>query len=127
MKKTIFITVIALGLAIGNVNASDYSETTNNYTETKVSKINDFCIAIAKGDMETFQKMISSGEDINKKSNGMTPAMYAAKYNRVEILKILIAYGADLNIRSIRGIKADKYAKKANAVEALKLLEDNMK
>jgi ankyrin repeat protein len=127
MKKSIFITVIALGLAIGNVNATSTSKVTSTYSQTNVEKVSTFCVSIAKGDLEAFRNFVSTGVDINKKSNGMTPVMYAAKFNRVEILKILIAYGADLETKSKDGITALSYAKKSNANDAVKLLEESLK
>ena len=53
-------------------------------------------MSIIKGDFETAKKLIDMGADINAKSNGLTPVMYAAKYNRTDILKLLIAKGANL-------------------------------
>ena len=124
MKKSIFITVIALGLSLGNVNATTtYSQEANVYAQTSISRVSTFCTAIAKGDIETFRNLVSNGVNIDKKSNGMTPVMYAAKFNRVEILKILIAYGADLESKSNDGITALNYAKKSNANAAVALLE----
>ncbi|WP_412984172.1 ankyrin repeat domain-containing protein [Pontimicrobium sp. IMCC45349] len=126
MKKSIFITVIALGLAIGNVNATN-NTVMSATSQTSVSRVSTFCSAIAKGDIETFRNLISNGVNIDKKSNGMTPAMYAAKFNRVDILKILISYGADLDLKSRDGITALNYAKKSNATEAIELLEYTLK
>ena len=55
----------------------------------------------------------------------MTPAMFAARYNKVEILELLIDKGADLTIRSNKGWTVQKYAKLSNAQEALVVLRDN--
>ncbi len=52
-------------------------------------ELNSFCKAIVQGDYEAVKKMIELGEDINQKSLGKTPAIYAARYNKVEILKLL--------------------------------------
>ncbi|HMC00968.1 MAG TPA: ankyrin repeat domain-containing protein, partial [Flavobacteriaceae bacterium] len=64
------------------------------------------------------------GTDINDKSNGMTPAMYAAKFNRVEILELLIENGANLKARSDQGWTAKKYAELSNAKEAKTVIEN---
>ena len=124
MKKTILITAIALVFSAGNINASEVPENSDNYKVEKIiSNVNAFCISIAKGDTETVQKLISLGEDVNKKSNGMTPLMYAARFNRVDILKMLIANGADLKSKSKKGLTALKYAKLSSAKDAVIALE----
>ena len=79
-----------------------------------------------KGDIETVRSMIALGEDINRKSLGMTPAIFAARYNKVEILKLLIEHGADLSIRSDKGYTIKKYAELSNAKEALEVIETTM-
>ncbi len=124
MKKTIILTAIALVLSAGNINASEVPENSKNYKiEKVVSNVNAFCISIAKGDTETVQKLIALGEDVNEKSNGMTPLMYAARFNRVEIVKMLIANGADLKTKSIKGFTALRYAKLSKAGDAISALE----
>ena len=124
MKKTILITSIALIFAAGNINATTVAENLETLNVEKViSGVNTFCISIAKGDTETVQKLVALGENVNQKSNGMTPLMYAAKYNRVEILKLLIANGAELKTKSENGFTALKYAKLSNANDAIAILE----
>ena len=124
MKKTIIISAIALCFSIVTVNATSLNPTTKNHAVEAVFKVNSFCVSIAKGDFETVQKLISRGADINQKSNGMTPVMYAAKFNRVEILKILIAKGANLKAKSDKNMTAAKYAELHGADEALIIIED---
>lgn len=76
-----------------------------------------------QGDIETVQKLIDLGEDVNQKSLGMTPAIFAARYNKAEILQLLIDNGADLRIKSDKGFSVKKYAELSNATEALQVLE----
>ena len=76
-----------------------------------------------KGDLETVSKLIDLGQDVNKKSNGLTPAMYAAKFNRVDILKLLLEKGAKLKIKSEKGMTAEQYAKLSNATDILTFME----
>ena len=123
MKKSVFIIAIALGCSTANLNATNSEKTIKNleFVEAKVS-VSPFCTSIAKGDLETVKKLIALGADVNKKSNGMTPAMYAAKYNRAEILKLLVSKGADLGKKSENGLTAEKYAKLSNAQEALAVI-----
>ena len=124
MKKTAVIIALALGFSITTVHATTPSETvTTNVSELTKSTVNPFCISIAKGDIETVKKLIELGADVNERSNGMTPAMYAAKFNRVEILKLLVENGAKLDVKSEKGFTAEKYAQLSNANDALAYLK----
>jgi ankyrin repeat protein len=124
MKKTIIITAIALGFSILNLNATTTLDSSNVLEVIKSNpSVSPFCMSIVKGDIETVKKLIELGVNVNEKSNGMTPAMYAAKYNKVEILKLLVEKGADLEVKSEQGFRAEKYAKLSNAKEALAFLE----
>jgi len=124
MKKTILITSIALVFTLATINAASVTENLENYkVEKVVSNVNPFCVSIVKGDAETVKKLIELGENVNAKSNGMTPLMYAARFNRVEIMKLLIANGADLKVKSEKGFTALKYAELSNAVDAIVVLE----
>ena len=117
MKKTIIISAIALCFSIVSVNATPVNSTVNYEVET-FFKVNSFCVSIAKGDLETVQKLISRGADVNTKSNGMTPVMYAAKFNRTDILKLLIVHGANLKAKSDKKMTALKYAQIHGAKDA---------
>ena len=124
MKKTAVIIALALGFSIVTVHATTSSETISaTVSELTKSTVNPFCISIAKGDIETVKKLIELGADVNEKSNGMTPAMYAAKFNRVEILKLLVENGAKLNVKSEKGFTAEKYAEISNANDVLVYLK----
>jgi ankyrin repeat protein len=125
MRKTILTTAAVFLLAVGGIHANN----TNMHQPEEIMGIvkndglNPFCKAIVNGDIETVQKLISLGEDVNQKSLGMTPAIVAARYNKVEILELLIAHGANLKIKSDKGYTAKKYAELSNATEALHIIE----
>lgn len=124
MKKTVIITAIALGFSIATLNAKTTLSLNNVLEVVKPTpSVSPFCMSIVKGDLATVKKLIELGEDVNKKSNGMTPAMYAARFNRVDILKFLVEKGADLKLKSEQGFKAEKYAELSNAKEVLVYLE----
>lgn len=123
MKKTIIISAMAVCLSFVNVNAKSSSESFNNTTVTTF-KVSAFCLSVVKGDFDTVKKLIDLGTDVNSKSNGMTPAMYAAKFNRTEILELLIANGANLKVKSDQGWTAKKYAELSNANEAVSVIEN---
>jgi hypothetical protein len=124
MKKSIIISAIALCFSIVTVNATPTSVVTTTYETFALPKVSSFCVSIAKGDIETVKKLIDRGEDINEKSNGMTPVMYAAKFNRTEILELLIAKGANLKAKSDRGYTAAKYAELHGAHDAAAIIEE---
>lgn len=125
MKKTIIISAIALGFAFYTSNANTTIETSksSSIVKTKVS-VSPFCMSIVKGDLETVKKLIELGADVNAASNGMTPAMFAAKYNRVEILKLLVKHGAELKKKTEKGLNAMDYAKRSHAENALEYLKN---
>jgi len=126
MKKTILTTAFAL-FAITAITANEEVTNSNEATvlvEKNLREINSFCKAIVKGDLEAVKKLISLGEDVNKKSLGKTPAIFAARYNRAKILRVLIANGADLSKKCDRGFSIKKYAELSNATDALRVIEE---
>lgn len=123
MKKTIIISAMALCFSMATANAKSINLNVDNLTSVTTLKVNSFCVSIAKGDIETVKKLISLGEDVNQKSDGMTPVMYAAKFNRTEILKLLIERGADLKAQSIKKMTALDYAKLHGAKDTYQIIE----
>ena len=76
---------------------------------------------------DAVKAMIENGTNINRKSTGLTPLMFAARYNKVEIVKLLINKGAKLKTKSERGnFTALQYAKMSKAHEAYKLIKTAM-
>ncbi len=127
MKKTIIITATAFIFSLSSINAMTKTETvipSHGYELNIKYSVSSFCVAVVKGDLETVKKLIDLGEDVNQKSKGMTPAMYAAKFNRVEVLKLLIEKGANLKARSDSGKTAMHYAKATKAKETYSLIKE---
>ncbi len=124
MKKSVIITAIALCFSLVTANAKTATENINTTNVEFVFKVNSFCVSIAKGDLETVKKLINRGADVNQMSNGMTPIMYAAKFNRTEILKLLIAKGANLKAKSAKKMTALKYAELHGATDAAAIIKD---
>ena len=124
MKKSVILIAIAVAFSVSTLNAKNDLNASTSYevVSTKVS-VSPFCMAIVKGDLETVKKLIDLGTDVNKKSNGLTPAMYAARYNRVDVLKLLVAHGAKLDSRTDNGMTAEKFAKKSNATDTLSYIQ----
>jgi ankyrin repeat protein len=124
MKKPLVVLAIALGFSISNLNATNEILPSNPGVETiKTVEVSPLCRAVATGDIEEVNKLIKSGADVNEKSNGMMPIHYAAKYNRVEIIKVLITAGSAIHKTSDQGFTALRLAQKANAVEAENFLK----
>ncbi|MEZ4969982.1 MAG: ankyrin repeat domain-containing protein [Flavobacteriaceae bacterium] len=129
MRKTILTVAMAFMFMVAGVRA----ESSNNYAISesvlmvKPGELSSFCKAIVKGDMETVKRLIELGEDVNQKSLGKTPAIFAARYNKYEILELLIANGADLKIKCDNGYNAKKHAELSNATEALEVINANLK
>jgi len=126
MKKTI-LTIASCVLMVSGLLAETKTITNDLFVIENVAKVevNTFCKAIVQGDIDTVKRLIDLGEDVNKKSLGMTPAIFAARYNKVEILKVLIENGADLSRKCNKGWSIEKYAKTSNAREVLAILKEN--
>jgi len=119
--------VSTLAMSASTVTTNSFNETVTFETISVVTtEVSTFCKLITKGDLEAVKSMIAAGTDINKKSVGMTPIMYAARYNRVEIVNLLIAKGADLRIKSNRGYTALEYAEMSKAIDTYKVISDHM-
>jgi ankyrin repeat protein len=127
MKKTI----IYLGITFMAFSSLSFASNTNFVGNQKA--LNFFTVspaplsvAISKGEIETVKKFINEGANVNKKLNGMTPLMYAARYNKVEIIKYLLLKGADRNIKDGQGFTALKHAELSNANEAIAILKSSV-
>lgn len=125
MKKTVLTVAAAIMLmATVSIEANHNQKDGNDIEAIQImeSELNSFCKAIMKGDIDTVRKLINLGEDVNQKSFGMTPAIFAARYNKAEILELLIENGADIRIRCNKGWSIEKHAKLSNARAVLEVL-----
>ena len=122
MKKTIIILGLAL-VAFTTVAKANNVSTGTTSSELVYYGNSPLCNAILKGDLETVKKFIEYGTDVNEMSNGLTPLMLAARYNKVDILKYLLEKGADKQIKDERGNTALKYAENSKSTEALEFLK----
>lgn len=126
MKKTI----IYLGITLMAFSSLSFASNTNFIGKLRtLNVLNEspapLSVAISKGEIETVKKIIEYGADVNEKLNGITPLMYAARYNKVEIIKYLLLKGADRNIKDSQGFTALKYAELSNAYEAIAILKSS--
>lgn len=125
MKKKLFL------LAFACISFSLTYASTEKNVETKTVtslEISPFCKLIRQGNYDAVKAMIDNGEDINKKSTGLTPLMFAARYNKVEIVKLLIERGVKLKVKSDRmGYTALQWAKRSKANECWNLINNALK
>lgn len=118
MKKSTVILVLVFGILTTSAKALTYSTIIPANTIEKTEKITPLCKAVAMGDMDTVVRLINNGVNVNVKSNGMLPIHYAAKYNRVNMIKTLITAGSEIHLLCDKGYTALAHAKKSNAKEA---------
>ncbi|NDP27790.1 MAG: ankyrin repeat domain-containing protein [Flavobacterium sp.] len=126
MKKTI----IYLGITFMAFSSLSFASNTNFISNQKALNIvtvspAPLIVAISKGELETVKQFIESGVKVNKKLNGLTPLMYAARYNKVEIIKYLLQKGADRDIKDSQGFTALNYAELSNAYDAIAVLKSS--
>ena len=124
MKKSVFIVAIAMAFSVTALNANNViSNTSSNEVIAQKSKVSPLCTAVAKGDVEEVNRLLKNGVDVNAKSNGMMPIHYAAKYNRVEMIKILITAGSKIHKYCDEGRTALMIAQNAKAKDAEQFLK----
>lgn len=119
------IAVFALAFAGVEAKSNEVFTAPTGVVST-VKGVNSFCKAIMQGDIETVKSLLALGEDVNQKSLGMTPAIFAARYNQAEILELLLEKGADLSIKCDKGRTAKEYAELSNAKDALLVIEKKL-
>lgn len=121
MKKSVIAFGILLSVMANNVNAN-VNPAANEVSDekTKTSKVAPISLAIVKNDYARVENFIASGSsvEVKGKTTGMTPIMYAARYNNVELIKLLVVNGAKVQETSKYGLTALEYAEHANANDA---------
>ncbi|WP_310377687.1 ankyrin repeat domain-containing protein [Flavobacterium sp.] len=123
MKKSI----IVLGLALVTFANSSFASTVEKAIIKKEfvkSEITPLCAAIIKGDVVAVKKIIEYGADLEETTNNLTPLMVAARYNKAEIIKLLLANGAKKSTKNENGFTALKYAELSNAQDAILILKE---
>jgi ankyrin repeat protein len=129
MKKSVVI--LGFLFLFGNVSiASNSASAIKNQIELSVYGKSPLHLAISKGDIEAVKKFVLYGTNVNRMENNMTPLMVAARFNYCDILKLLLANGADSSIENSHGLTAlhyAEYAKSADSVAILKTLKENRK
>ena len=124
MKKIAVTIVLIFSFSISSLSAS----TSNQFLADHSIAVADYvvsplCKAVAVGDIDEVKRLIENGAEVNQKSNGMMPIHYAAKYNRVEIIKVLITAGSEIHTPCDQGYTALRHAQKAKASDAAQFLK----
>ena len=123
MKKSVIYLGVAL-VAFANVSmASNHKLSVKEQVEFSAYNVTPLNVAISKGDIEIVKKFIEYGADVNEKTEDMSPLMTAARYNKVEIHKVLLANGARPDDKNEKGYTALKYAQLSNATDAIEILK----
>ena len=74
--------------------------------------------AAFKGDLEMARLLLDHGADVHASPDGKTALMYAAMFNRLDIVELLLARGADPAARSAEGMTAAQLARAMGATDA---------
>lgn len=124
MKKSVIILGLALVTFSNVAMASNQKPFVVNNVEFSTFYASPLNVAVSKGDIEIVKKFIEYGADVNQMSEDMTPLMIAARYNKVEILNVLLANGARPNVKNEKGYTALKYAEVSKANDAFAILKE---
>ena len=123
MKKYILSLGLLLSFAVAQAATEPYVRIEDR-SHVSFATVNSFCKLIQMGDYDAVKTLIERGEDVNKKSTGLTPLMFAARHNQPEIAKLLIDNGAKLNSRSEReGMTALQLAERYKADAAYEVIK----
>jgi ankyrin repeat protein len=124
MKKSILILGMALAISVNVSEASNLKLSVKNQVNSPVYTASPLHYAVCEGDIENVKKLIKYGSDVNKLSRDMSPLMLAARFNKVEIIKILLASGANPALENEKGFKAIHYAEYVKANESIAILKN---
>ncbi|MFH7015767.1 ankyrin repeat domain-containing protein [Flavobacterium sp. FlaQc-47] len=122
MKNSIIYLGVAL-VAFANVSMASNQ---TSFVQPQMEIVNSFStplnVAVSKGDLDFVKKLIEYGADVNEISEDLSPLMIAARYNKVEIMNVLLANGANPSAKNEKGFTALKFAQLSNAKEAIAIL-----
>lgn len=125
MKKLIFTSILCLFattfVSAKNINSNITHPVEINKTTFDISALFKL---IKAGNYDVVKMLVESGEDVNKKSNGLTPLMFAARYNKAKIAQLLIDNGAKLKTKSEKGkLTALEMASRSKANDVYKVIK----
>ncbi|MFH7000497.1 ankyrin repeat domain-containing protein [Flavobacterium bizetiae] len=124
MKKSVIILGIALAMSTSVLNASNIKPIVKDPIDFPAYEVSSLHYAVCAGDIESVKKLIAYGADLNKVIRDMSPLMLAARFNKFEIVEILLASGANPRIENEKGLRAIHYAEYAKATESIAMLKN---
>lgn len=82
--------------------------------------------AVSRGALQMTQLLLEGNADINARDGnfGQTALILAAKYSHVDILRVLLARGAEVYLRDYEGISALDWAKRNHRDDIVAILEE---
>lgn len=83
--------------------------------------------AIVSGNMDLITYLLDEKKmdaNVTKRKSGLTPLIQAACYGNIELVKVLIAHGADVNVKDSSNLSAADYARKLQRKKMQQFLEE---
>lgn len=124
MKKSVIILAVALAMSTSVLNASNIRQLVKDPIDSPAYEVSSLHYAVCAGDIESVKKLIAYGANLNKVIRDMSPLMLAARFNKFEIVEILLASGANPRIENEKGLRAIHYAEYAKATESIAMLKN---
>lgn len=124
MKKSVIILAVALAMSTSVLNASNIRQVVKDPIDSPAYEVSSLHYAVCAGDIESVKKLIAYGANLNKVIRDMSPLMLAARFNKFEIVEILLASGANPRIENEKGLRAIHYAEYAKATESITMLKN---
>ena len=131
MRKIILAAVLTT-LSFATATASENDNNVSPKLEVEMAfdakEPSAFCKLIKLGNYDAVKALIKSGENVNKKSTGLTPLMFAARHNKAKIAQLLIESGAKLHYKCDRlKFTALKYSEMSKATDAYEVISKAVK
>ena len=124
MKKSVIILGIAIAMSTHVSKASNIKQLVKDPIDFPADEVSSLHYAVCEGDIEKVKKLIEYGTNVNKLVRDMSPLMLAARFNKIEIIKVLLANGANPRIENEKGLRAINFAEYAKATESIAILKN---
>ncbi|MBF4487635.1 ankyrin repeat domain-containing protein [Flavobacterium sp. CSZ] len=124
MKKSVIILGIAIAMSTQALKASNAKLLVKDPISSPADEVSSLHYAVCEGDIEKVKKLIEYGTNVNKLVRDMSPLMLAARFNKFEIIKVLLASGANPRIENEKGLRAINFAEYAKATESIAILKN---
>jgi len=124
MKKSVIILGLALAMSTQVSKASNIMQLVKDPIDSPANEVSSLHYAVCEGDIEKVKKLIEYGTNVNKLVRDMSPLMLAARFNKFEIIKVLLASGANPRIENEKGLRAINFAEYAKATESIAILKN---